>query len=219
MKHLRDTNAPERTGPPGKTLSSVKPPSSAKEAAQYLNPSLHSTARTFRWAAGVSHLIPDSAQPLRYFSTNMGVYTNQSDQSADTLLETDEESRVAIELAVTGSRVLNDYHRQMVSAINHTGMTRDEGYGFIQGLLPRIQGKGTVPDHQQEFQEVISELDSFIGAAWKKTLEAEPSTVYQKYMPDSWVREELSGGALDASRNLESAAASIPRTENKDAVC
>ena len=89
-------------------------------------------------------------------------------------------------------------------------MTRDEGYGFIQGLLPRIQGEGTVPDHQQEFQVVKSQLISFIGAAWKETLDAKPSTVYHKYMPDGWVKESLFRSTLKPEDKPEASGTFTP---------
>jgi hypothetical protein len=204
IKHSHDIDAPECTGPPGKTLSSVKTSPSATEAAQDLTLSLPSTTETFRWAAGISYLIPDGAHPIEKFSTQMAVCTNQPDQDADQTLPKTDESRVAQELAVTGDRELHDFHRQIVSAIHYTHMTREEGYGFIQDLLPRIQGEGTVLEHQQGFQVVKSELASFIGAAWKKTLDAEPSTVYRKYMPGSGIKEEPIGISLEASHKPES---------------
>jgi hypothetical protein len=204
LKHSHDIDAAECTGPPGKTLSSVKTPSSATEAEQDLTLSLPSTTKRYRWAAGISYLIPDGAHPIEKFSTQMAVCTNQPDQGADQTLPETDESRVAQELAVTGDRELHDFHRQIVSAIHNTDMTQEEGYGFIQGLLPMIQGEGTVLEHQQGFQVVKSKLASFIRAAWKKTLDAEPSTVYRRYMPGSGIKEEPIGISLEASHKPES---------------
>jgi hypothetical protein len=190
MKHSSDFSAPEYTGPPGKTLSSVKSPSST-EAPPTLTLSVPYDTKTFRWEAGISYFLPEGAETIRNFVSQMGVGPNQSERDAGLTLSEVEGGESAYDLAVDGSRQLNDLHRQLVSAIHHTDMTQDEGYGLLQSLIPKIQGEGTVTDHQKEFQEVKSELARSIDDAWKKTYEARPATVYHKYMPDSWVEESL----------------------------
>ena len=202
MQHLSDFSS-KYTGPPGQTLSSVKSPSLA-EAAPTLTLTVPLGTKTFRWEAGISYFLPEGAETIENFATQMGVGPNQSERDAGLILSELEGGDSAYDLAVEGNRQLNDLHRQLVSAINHTDMTRDEGYGLLQRLIPKIQGEGTITDHQKEFQEVKSELARSIDDAWKKTFKARPATVYHKYMPDSWFKESLVRSTLKPKDNPDS---------------
>jgi hypothetical protein len=171
---------PGATGPPGTCLPEAEPVSS-DAAIKHLESSSSPDEHTYIWGSCVSFFDPGAELPIARHATRMSVCLNDEDHQAGLTYLTTPGFDSAHEVAATCSDRFGHLIERVVSAVNHTGLSRKDAFSQFETLLSsQIRGKGTKAQFQEGYDRVEDRMNAYIDKYWKATLATNPSAAIHR---------------------------------------